>query len=219
MIQIVREKPSKRPYHLGLRQKSIDRNRAQILRAARAVFSKAGFHGAGLEEVALRAGVSRKTVYYQFGSKMGLLEALVSELETSVAQPGRIQIIIQQSGRRAVLDYFAEVGKFWGRNHEIMRVLHGVAATDADARKVLDRHDLARRKRLTTFVERLARRDELRQNWTSSRAVDLLWLLSSFASFDQLVERSRISVETAARTLAEASLVLLKPTYHAEKRG
>ena len=217
MIHTVREKASKRAYHLGLREKSIDRNRAQILRAARSVFSKAGFHSAGLEEVALRAGVSRKTVYYQFGSKMGLFEALVSELETSVALPGRIQIIIQQSGRKAVLDYFAEVAKFWGRNHEIMRALHGVAASDADARKVLDRHDLARRKRLTTFVERLASRDELRENWTPRLAVDLLWLLSSFASFDQLVERSRMSVETAARMLAEASMVLLKPP--AEKRG
>jgi AcrR family transcriptional regulator len=219
MIHAVREKASKRPYHLGLREKSIDRNRAQILRAARAVFSKVGFHGAGLEEVALRAGVSRKTVYYQFGSKMGLFEALVSELETSVALPGRIQIIMQQSGRRAVLDYFAEVAKFWGQNREVMRALHGVAATDADAREVLGRHDLARRKRLTTFVERLARREELREHWTPRLAVDLLWLLSSFASFDQLVERSRMSVETAARMLAEASLVLLKPTYRGEKRG
>ena len=218
MIHAVREKALKRPYRLGSREKSIVRNRAEILRAARAVFSKVGFRGAGLEEVALLAGVSRKTVYYQFGSKMGLLEALVSELETSADLPARVQNIIERFGWSAVRDYFAEIARFWDRNREIMRALHGVAATDADARKVLDRHDLARRKRLTSFIERVARRDELRENWTPKHAVELLWLLSSFASFDQLVERSGLSVETAARVLAETSLVLLKPTYPAKKQ-
>jgi AcrR family transcriptional regulator len=166
----------------------------------------------------LLAGVSRKTVYYQFGSKMGLLEALVSELETSADLPARIQTIIERSGMSAVREYFAEISRFWERNHEILRALHGVAATDADARKVLDRHDLARRKRLSSFIERLARREELSEDWTPRLAVDLLWLLSSFASFDQLVERSGLTVETAARVLAETSLVLLKPTYPPKKR-
>jgi AcrR family transcriptional regulator len=201
----------KRPYRLGLREHSVNRNRAEILLAARAVFSEAGFHGAGLEEVALRAGVSRKTVYYQFGSKMGLLEALVSELETSAELPGRIQTIIERSGRRAVREYFAEVAGFWDRNHEIVRALYGLAATDVDARKVLDIHELARRKRLTAFIVLLARRKDLRKDWTPERAVDLLWLLSSFASFDQLVRRSRLSVETAAEVLAKTAAILLKP--------
>src|SRR5216684_7950419 len=137
MIHTVREKALKRPYRLGQREKSIVHNRAEILRAARAVFSKAGFYGAGLEEVALRAGVSRKTVYYQFGSKMGLLEALVSELEISADLPARVQTIVERSGRSAVRGYFSEVARFWDQNREIMRALHGVAATDADARKVL----------------------------------------------------------------------------------
>jgi hypothetical protein len=76
---------------------------------------------------------------------------------------------------------------------------------------VLDTHERARRKRLTTFVGYLARSGDLNENWTQELAVDLLWLLSSFASFDQVVKRSRLSVEAAAKLLAETAAILLKP--------
>ena len=44
------------------------------------MFVEDGFHGVGLEDLARRAGVGRKTIYYQFGSKLGLLESLVADL-------------------------------------------------------------------------------------------------------------------------------------------
>jgi TetR/AcrR family transcriptional repressor of mexJK operon len=57
----------------------IDQKKAEaILAAAAEVFAERGF-GAPLDEVARRAGVSKQTVYNQFGSKEELLRAAVSQ--------------------------------------------------------------------------------------------------------------------------------------------
>ena len=198
-----------RPYRLGLRRQGVDRSRARILSSARAVFAGAGFHGAGLEEVALHAGVSRKTVYYQFGSKLGLLEALVTDLEGTAGIPRRVQTIMRGPTKGALRQYFAQVCQFWHRNGDIVRALEGLAATDREVRQVAERHEHARRKRLAGFVDQMAQRGELRKDYPPEMAIDLLWLLSSFSSFDHLTRRSHLSANAAAALLAEAATTVM----------
>lgn len=53
--------------------------RAKVLRAAARVFAARGFHGATLDEVAERAGVSKGAVYYNFDSKDDLFVSLLEE--------------------------------------------------------------------------------------------------------------------------------------------
>lgn len=202
----------KRPYRLGLREATVRRHRARILNAARKVFSEAGYHGAVMEEVALRAGVSRKTVYYQFGSKLGILDALLSDLEAAAELGQRVQLIMRKPARHALAEYFREVCLFWNRNQAVMRVIIGLAATDADARKVVEMHDGARRRRLESFVRILSGRGELAKGYPKSLAIDLMWLLSSFASYEHLVQRSHLSLARAADLLADAASVLIAPS-------
>jgi AcrR family transcriptional regulator len=52
-------------------------NRARILRAARTVFSRRGYHGATIEEIADESGLSNGAVYYNFANKEDLFFALV----------------------------------------------------------------------------------------------------------------------------------------------
>jgi AcrR family transcriptional regulator len=54
-------------------------NRERILRAARTVFGKRGFHGATVEEIAHEAGLSNGAIYYNFESKGDLFFALLEE--------------------------------------------------------------------------------------------------------------------------------------------
>lgn len=51
--------------------------RRQVLDAAVAVFSEHGFHGASMDDVAARAGVSKPMVYAHGGTKDGLFAACV----------------------------------------------------------------------------------------------------------------------------------------------
>src|SRR2546421_3217936 len=69
-----------RPYRLGRRQAAVDRTRARILRAARALLVSRGSAEFTIEAVARGARVTRVTVYQRFGSRSKLLEALFDDL-------------------------------------------------------------------------------------------------------------------------------------------
>ena len=53
--------------------------RAQILRAARAIFIERGYLEARVEDIAKRAGLSKGAVYFYFTSKREVFDALVDE--------------------------------------------------------------------------------------------------------------------------------------------
>ena len=72
---------SPRPYRLGQRRLAADRTRARIVAAARALLTaEGGLAGFTVDAVARQASVSRMTVYYQFDSRAGLLDALFDDL-------------------------------------------------------------------------------------------------------------------------------------------
>ena len=72
---------SPRPYRLGKREEVIGEGRRRILDAARELLGTAtAYPGFTVDAVARRADVARATVYYQFGSKTGLLEAVCDDL-------------------------------------------------------------------------------------------------------------------------------------------
>jgi AcrR family transcriptional regulator len=54
--------------------------RDRILAACRAVFTRAGFEAATLEDIAREAGVGPATVYRQFGDKEGLISAFAGHI-------------------------------------------------------------------------------------------------------------------------------------------
>jgi AcrR family transcriptional regulator len=72
---------SPRPYRLGQREATSQQTRARILGAALHLLREGDrVTEFSIDAVARRADVVRMTVYYQFGSKRGLLEALFDEL-------------------------------------------------------------------------------------------------------------------------------------------
>src|SRR5215211_7966667 len=54
-------------------------NRALILDRALGLFAARGYDAVGVQEIVEAAGVTKPTLYHYFGSKRGLLEALVAE--------------------------------------------------------------------------------------------------------------------------------------------
>src|SRR2546430_11163673 len=81
---------SPRPYRLGRRQPAAQRTRARVLRAARELLTaRAGAEPFSVDAVARRAGVARMTVYHQFGSRRGLLEALFDSFAVGGELPAR----------------------------------------------------------------------------------------------------------------------------------
>ena len=55
-------------------------NRGRIIETALALFSERGYDTVGVQEICLRAGVSKPTLYHYFSSKRGLLGAVLDEV-------------------------------------------------------------------------------------------------------------------------------------------
>jgi AcrR family transcriptional regulator len=60
--------------------------RQALLDAGRAVFAERGFTAAGQEEIVERAGVTRGALSHHFGTKRGLFQAVVEEVQRDLAQ-------------------------------------------------------------------------------------------------------------------------------------
>lgn len=88
--------------------------RAQILRAARAIFIERGYLAARVEDVAARARLSKGAVYFYFDSKRAIFDALVDEelavtrsfLDSAERDTRPAAIKLMDLGRK-YLDYFA----------------------------------------------------------------------------------------------------------------
>src|SRR5919202_2627889 len=70
-------KPARRGYHSPTRSARAAATRARILDSAARRFVQDGYRSATVETIAADAGVSAKTVYHLFGSKVGLLKQVM----------------------------------------------------------------------------------------------------------------------------------------------
>src|SRR3989454_9448981 len=116
---------SPRPYRLGQRQVAADENRSRILNAAREQLEEeASF---SIDAVARRADVARMTVYYQFGSRRGLLEALFDDLAARGGGP-QLPSAFQEPGPVGALDRLIEIfAHFWSSARGVPRRVRGIA--------------------------------------------------------------------------------------------
>lgn len=194
---------SPRAYRLGKREGVIEETRERIIGAATALFSEGAIYGVTLDEVAKRAGVSRATVYKQFESKAGLLDAVIA---AAVQRLGVERVRKAREHADAAIGvtlYVKEMSAFWGREAQLMRNIYGLAFLDTGARDVVERWDARRRELLMWLVKRLEDQGRLRLGVSAKQALDVLWMLTSFASFDQMHARSGLSGRASAAALSE----------------
>jgi AcrR family transcriptional regulator len=87
-----------------------DERRGQLLKAASELFVERGYHAAGMDEIAERAGVSKPVLYQHFASKLELYLAVlarhVENLVSGVRQALRTTTDNRQRVRAAVAAFF-----------------------------------------------------------------------------------------------------------------
>src|SRR6202045_341066 len=79
----------KRQYDSSRRQRQAAQTRADILQAARRLFSARGYVATTIEAIAAEAEVAEATVYAGFGSKRGILLAFQQLMEENTDPGGR----------------------------------------------------------------------------------------------------------------------------------
>ena len=77
-------------------------NRERILQCALELFYAKGYDAVGVQEIAQKAGITKPTLYYYFGSKYGLLETLLTKHFTVLIGAG---IFLRRGCRSDALQY------------------------------------------------------------------------------------------------------------------
>lgn len=90
------------------KRRSSDEARAAILDAAEAQLREVGPSGIRLQDVAKVVGVSHPTVLHHFGSREGLIEALVAR-SLDTMQAGLFDAVVQQPGHEGIAQLLDQV--------------------------------------------------------------------------------------------------------------
>src|SRR5215471_7975059 len=142
-----------RPYRLGRRLAAGEKTRAQIVAAARKVLmAPEGPAAFSIDSVAHEAGVARMTVYYRFGSRRGLLEALFDDLAARGHIDQLPRAFAQPDPLRAPSEFIDVFSEFWASGRVLTRRLQAMGVMDPELGEALRARQERRRQGLTVIV-------------------------------------------------------------------
>ena len=197
---------SPRPYQLGKRQDQIDESRQGVIDAARALLAEAtSYSSFTVDAVAKRADVSRATVYYQFESKTGLLEALCDALAEAGHMSDLASAFMNPDPVEAMSLFIACFGRFWDVDRLVMRRLRSLAALEQEVGVVISARDERRRSGLSVLIARMNAQHLL--SCDPEEALRMLVSLTSFETFDALASPDQAFSEVVQTVVNLAGVV------------
>lgn len=165
------------------RARSVEQTRAAILDAAADLFAGEGYADVSLDDISTAAGVSRGTIYHQFGTRQGLIEALTTITEEH-ADFARVTTAAESDDpARALVDTCVELVRFVHETAPLFDNLRSLAEVEAGLREMVERKDAARRDLIVRLSSRAAAADMLAVSEPRGRAV-----LTALTGYDALRE-------------------------------
>ena len=199
----VKAKSRRKPYRSELRDAAADVTRTRIMKASRRLLTGGkDLPAFSLDAVARAAGVTRLTVYNQFESKRGLLEAVFDD----IAERGGLfelrSVLTDPDAMSCLRRVVAVFCRFWASHDRALAKLAGMTKLDRDIAASLKQRTERRRGVLTVSVKRLPGVRE------ADDLVDILFALTSFETFEALSvrQRSAAAVEALIWRLVEDSV-------------
>lgn len=109
-------------------------NRELIMQTATSLFSARGYDAVGVQEIVDQSGITKPTLYYYFGSKQGLLQAIIDKnsvvleqmLADAVALPGDVPTVLKRVARA----YFDFANSHWEFYRFLIGQLHAGHETE-----------------------------------------------------------------------------------------
>ena len=182
---------SPRVYNSPFRTVAATKTRVRIVSAAAAILGTAqGTSGFSLQAVAERAGVTRLTVYNQFGSRRALLEAVFDDMATRGGLHRIPQVMAGSDPHAGLLRVVAIFCDFWSFDPDALGPLHAAGTSDPEFGASVRERNECRRRLLSVLVRRMAK-DRKPRAKTLDDLVDVLFALTSFPFFSQLTAQGR----------------------------
>ena len=181
-----------------------------ILAAAHALLEREPPASVSMDAVAAEAGYSRQAIYRHFGSRAGLLTALLARIdETERAQQAVAEILAAPSGRecveRLVAWWTGYVPRFAGIARGVLAAKHA----DDDLRIAWDDRMRALHEVCRAVVERCRVDATLAVSLSPAEGADALWALLSVPLWIQLREDAGWSAARYRRHITALALARL----------
>jgi AcrR family transcriptional regulator len=186
----------------------VDESRGRVLDAARRLLSEPdGYVRFTVDTIARTADVARATVYYQFGSKSGLLEALCDSLADAAQIPEVGRAVAAAPPDRVLAQLIGGFARFWAVDRLVMRRLRALAKLDPDIGQVIEGRDERRRGLIGLSISRLATEGTL-DAAAREALVATLHALTSFEMFDAIAapQQQLADATDIVHRLAEAAV-------------
>lgn len=211
----------KRRYDNSRREAQVRATRAKVVYAARDLFVEQGYTTTTIEAIATAAGTPIATVYRLFGSKIGILNAV---LEVSFVGDDRpvalhdrpdVEAAVGQTAPQDLLAGFAHVSReVLGRSGKLHQVLRAAAAADPDAAALaadINRQRLEGQSRVARLLDE---RGALAPEVSRRAAADVIYTLMSPDVHRLLTEERHWSADRYEHWLTDALCALLLPTRY-----
>jgi AcrR family transcriptional regulator len=189
-----------------------DSTREAILAAARELFVREGYGRTSIRQLAQVAGVATRSVYLTFGSKHGVLEALLEGLGLDAGEPTIRALGEQETDPRALLGLVARLYRnLYEHGNEVIVLFREGAATEPALRAVLEAGLGGSRRSVGELCGRLDELGALRPGLDVDGAAGHALVLLSHDGYDELVVRRGWGLDRYQAWLAAALVDALLP--------
>ena len=200
---------ARRKYDSSRRRRDAQRTRRQVLERAGALFFEHGFAGTTMAAIAASAGVSVELLYAEWGSKAGIVEALLRSALRGEEDgpplergPAVEEIRAAPTARGALERYGGMLARILPRLAPMLRLLREGADSDARLARMLESNGQDRLEGMGRFAAHLDERGALAPGVSVERARDVLWALNSTELYELLVERRGWDVDAYGEWVA-----------------
>jgi AcrR family transcriptional regulator len=206
----------KRRYRSPRRREQAEETRERILGAARSLFESNGYGGSTIESIAEEAGVAAQTVYATFGSKRGILLALLDALAAEANRPRMEAALVAAAGdpRRQLREVVAFTSRFYAAGAKLIDIARTVSGVEPDLRAMWTEGESRRHRAASSLVKEWEAAGVLAPGLGTGEASDVMWALSGPDVFRLLIlERkwSRHRYEKWVRATLEGLLLGASP--------
>jgi AcrR family transcriptional regulator len=195
-----------RRYEQRARAEEADRTRRRIVDAALERLRDAPAEPVSMERIASMAGVARSTVYAIFGSRAGLFDAVGVELRSRGGYDRLVQASHDDDARAALRGGLRAASEMLAASRDSYRTLHSMAKLDpAAVGGSVHRWEEERARAMARIAAQLHEQGHLRDGISVQEADDILWVITSFESFDLLYSGRGLPLDTVVERLTETA--------------
>ena len=193
-----------RRYEQRARAEEAEKTRSRIIHAVLERLRAAPSEPVSIERIAEMAGVARSTVYAIFGSRAGLFDGVGFELQERTGYSRLVEASHQADARLALRGGIQAASEMLAAERDIRRALHSMAQLDQEAvGGAVERWEEERAAGMARIAAQLHEQGHLRAGVSVEEANDVLWVITSFESFDLLYSGRGLPLDTVIERLTE----------------